>query len=165
MRYASIAVYTAMLLAVFLNVVSCWTETDSVTLGDYTGNCLYKNCIDMLQIQISRRDEGIFLPGTYEFHIEIDKNTSIVADCTITDNGAFQCESNMSDIETRLSPFLDTFIIQITNVSPQQILVHIYLDDMKIGEDILSPSYEYIAGNDPDCSDTCVNGTAEMRIL
>ncbi len=143
---------------------ACWSEGGPLSgMGGNDGVCAGADCVDMVSIQISRRDELLFQPGEYQFQVEIERENPMVTTCTLSQEASFSC-SGPSRMSVRLNSDFDIFTIKIEDAAPEQLLVAVLLDDGEIGEDLLTPDYEYIVGDDPDCMETCMQGNVEMRV-
>jgi hypothetical protein len=153
-------VYGAMIVCLVL--CACWSEEDGISFGGADGICSELACRDMVSIEVSRRDEGVFPPGDYTFLVETDAADPLVENCILSEGGALSCGGEQ-DISIRLTAKLDTFVIRADDISPKQLLVSVSFESSEIGSKILKPDYHIIGGADPDCTQTCFQGTAEMR--
>ena len=154
---------TASIATAGMLVLGCWSEGMPLeNTGKADGICGESSCSDTVTVDVTRRDEQIYPPGDYHFSAEIDALFPLIAACTLPPDGPLIC-SGSAEVHVRLSSSHDRFIVQIYNRAPEQVLLSVWFDDTEIGAEILTPSYEYVGGNDPDCSLTCMQGTAALR--
>jgi hypothetical protein len=147
-----------------VSAFACWSESAPFGEGGNDGICSGAGCTDSVSIDVSRRDEQIFVPAEYEFDMEIESGNPIAVSCTLSSEASLSCSGDTNLLDVRLNDDFDIFTLRIENASPDQLFVAVYKDDSEIGEDILAPGYDYITGNDPDCTATCVQGNVEMRV-
>lgn len=155
-------IYKAMIFSLALG--ACWGEEGGLGLGEADGICSELDCRDMVGIEVSRRDEDVFPPGDYTFWVEIDAGSPLVESCALSEDASLSCGGE-EDVSVRLTEKLDTLVLRVDGVSPEQLLVSVSFGGVEVGVEILEPDYEFIGGEDPDCTQTCLQGTAEMRTI
>jgi hypothetical protein len=152
-----------MILMVAATVSACWSEGMPLeNTGEADGICTDPDCDDTVTVDVTRRDEQIFPPGEYTFSMEIEAGSPRVAGCTMEEDYSLSCTGSAS-LNVRIHADLDRFIIRADDQSPEQLLVVVEFEGTEIGAEILIPNYEYVGSADPDCTLTCMQGTAEMR--
>ena len=141
---------------------ACWSEGAELPGLEADGICTSAPCDDALGIDITKRDEGLFFPGTYGFIIEIESGDPKAKQCVLDDAKALSC-SGAADVSVRLTDELDRFVVTISDASPDRLLFRVSYENGAIGEDLLVPEYQYISDGDPDCGITCIQGTAALK--
>ncbi len=155
----------SVVVNVMLGVLAlgCWSEGMPLeNTGEADGLCTAPDCSDTLSVDVTRRDEQIFPPGDYTFSIEIDAGSPLSAACSLSAEAVLSCSASNA-LHVRLNDNYNRFIVRVDDRAPEQLLMSVSFGDTEIGVDLLTPDYEYIGSNDPDCTLTCMQGTAAMR--
>jgi hypothetical protein len=146
----------------FIGLAACWTEEEKPD-GDPIGNgprCYDLNCEDLLAIEVSRRDNEVFVSGEYTFSLGPDEPE--VA-CTVPDQGAPTYEGDTGIMALSLNQARDLFTLRF-DVTPREIYLEVLLDDAVIGSETLVPRYQIITSRDPECLETCTQGSVAMTV-
>ena len=153
---------TSWLLVLSVGLVACWTDENEPG-GGPLGNGIYcydLNCKDLLTIDVLRRDNEAFVPGEYTFSLGPDEPQ--VA-CVFSPDGALSYDGATDLMAVSLNQARDMFTIRF-DVTPREIFLEVLLDDAVIGSEVLVPSYQVITSQDPECLDTCTQGSASMNV-
>ena len=148
-------------VGVLVLVVACWSEGPELPGGEADGICAAAPCSDIVSIDVTRRDEGLFPPGAYTFTVEIESGNPVTEQCALNDAASLSC-SGAADVSVRLSAEFDRFVVTVSDTSPEQLVLRVSYESTVIGEELLKPEYQYISDADPDCGITCIQGTAAL---
>jgi hypothetical protein len=141
---------------------ACWSD-DGGSEDDPFEHGLYCNdldCKDWLTIEVMRRDAAVFTPGEYTFSLGEDQPRVV---CEVPDQGEERCEGDTNIMDITLNPARDLFTLRF-DTTPQTLYLEVMLDTALIGAEELVPDYRVITSEDPECYDTCTQGTDTMAV-
>lgn len=139
-------------------LLGCWSEP----LGDGSALAVCEgfSCEDGLTIYVVRRDEGRLVPGEYLF--AVDGETIAVA-CRLESDGAYQCDDEETPLSVTLNPDGDEFTLRLDG-APETLAFDVSLDGDLIGAEQLVPAYRVIVPPNPECPETCLQGTDIVEV-
>ncbi len=129
------------------------------------GTCAQETCVNQLLVDVIRSDNGEFYTGVYAFVAELPDQTVLAIECYLAylEEG-LRCESG--DVELMAAGIeSDGSTLNLgLRAAPQTAKIKIFYNDWIIGERLLTPSYEEVTPNGPDCPPVCQSGESVMAV-
>jgi hypothetical protein len=127
-----------------------------------SGSCGDFECSNLLTISVVRRDSEPFVSGEYTFTLAIDE-TEIRVVCFLDTEDELSCSEDTDILSVTLNPTADEFTLRIDR-APPRFSFEVRLNAGIIGSEALMPDYQIIVGDNPECTESCWQGSHVVRV-
>jgi len=140
-------------------------SADEQTDADASVDCTEMACNNMLTVEVIRPDSQTFLAGAYRFEMQLPDETELMLECHLASpQEGFICA--MGDL-TLIGVQIDATgtAIHVTLLgAPETVTVTVEYSGAIIGERTMTPVYEELYPNGPECPPTCYQAEEAMAV-
>lgn len=164
MRRNIIAIASLAIMAVGAGPCDVLQDPDEKQAAD-AGDCGVEECSDLLEVEVIRADNQQFMGGVYAFEVLFPDQSMLSIQCLLNyaEQGLICDSGDLTEMIAAIDPTGLAFTISMIE-APQIADVSVRYNDLLIGERVLTPSYEEIEPNGPDCPPLCFVGEAAMAV-
>lgn len=148
--------------ALLLIIPACWTG-DNI-FDDQGMDCTDMGCEDQLKLSFQRRDGKPFVAGDYTISIAFGAQKPLTCQCTLSPDMALgHCTGDTQEIETDLVSG-GREISATIYWAPTTITASLGFNGTPIGDQVVSPDYQIVTPNGPDCEPLCFQASIDVEV-